>query len=107
MADKNPDNIERIKITAYEPAVGILGDPAKRNPKTRQSADHSMVYIIATLLRKAFDKIDQVKEAKDADDMWKTLMLTPLDYGKQALANETTKKLMDKIDFAHGGIEYD
>lgn len=107
MADKNPDNIERIKITAYEPAFGIIGDPAKRNPKTRQSADHSMVYIIATLLRKAFDKIEQVKEAKDVDDMWKTLMLTPLDYGKQSLNNEMTKKIMDKIDFAHGGVEYD
>ena len=45
MTDRNPDTIERIRITAYEPAFGIIGDPAKRNPKTRQSADHSMVYI--------------------------------------------------------------
>jgi 2-methylcitrate dehydratase len=29
------DNIESIKITAYEPAFGIIGDIAKRNPKTR------------------------------------------------------------------------
>lgn len=50
------DAIERIRITAYEPAFGIIGDPAKRNPKTRQSADHSMVYIISTLIRKAFEK---------------------------------------------------
>lgn len=28
-------NIESIKITAYEPAFGIIGDIAKRNPKTR------------------------------------------------------------------------
>ena len=39
------DNIQKILITAYEPAFGIIGDPAKRDPKTRQSADHSMVYI--------------------------------------------------------------
>lgn len=39
------DNIEKIKIIAYEPAFGIIGDPAKKNPTTRQSADHSMVYI--------------------------------------------------------------
>ena len=107
MAERNPDNIERIKITAYEPAFGIIGDPAKRNLKTRQSADHSMVYIVATLLRKAFDKMDQVKDAKDVDDMWKTLMLTPLDYSKSAITNETTRKFMDKIDFAHGGVDYD
>jgi 2-methylcitrate dehydratase len=31
----NHDNIERIKITSYEPAFGIIGDPAKRNPTTR------------------------------------------------------------------------
>jgi len=61
----NPDSIESIRITAYEPAFGIIGDPAKRKPTTRQSADHSMVYIIATLLRKAFDKVEQIKDDKD------------------------------------------
>lgn len=40
---------------AYEPAFGIIGDPAKRNPTTRQSADHSMVYIVSTLIRKAYE----------------------------------------------------
>lgn len=54
LAGGDIDNIESIKITAYEPAFSIIGDVAKRNPKTRQSADHSMVYIISTLLRKAF-----------------------------------------------------
>src|SRR5262249_45965636 len=33
-----PDSIASIKIVAYEPAFGIIGDPAKRDPKTRQSA---------------------------------------------------------------------
>ena len=50
----NSDNISKIKITSYEPAFSIIGDPAKRNPTTRQSADHSMVYIISSILRKAF-----------------------------------------------------
>jgi 2-methylcitrate dehydratase len=59
LTTSSADNaIESIKITAYEPAFGIIGDPAKRSPKTRQSADHSMVYIIATLLRKAFEKAE-------------------------------------------------
>lgn len=31
----NSDNIQKIKITAYEPAYGIIGDPAKMNPTTR------------------------------------------------------------------------
>jgi len=56
----NTDNIEKIKITSYEPAYGIIGDPAKKNPTTRQSADHSMAYIISSLLRKAFEKHENI-----------------------------------------------
>ena len=41
--------IARINILAYEPAYGIIGDPAKKDPTTRQSADHSMAYIVACL----------------------------------------------------------
>ena len=28
----NTDNITKIKISSYEPAYGIIGDPAKKNP---------------------------------------------------------------------------
>jgi len=31
----NPECIKNIKIIAYQPAFGIIGDPAKRSPKTR------------------------------------------------------------------------
>merc|ERR1719410_3391899 len=47
--------IEGINIVAYEPAFGIIGDPAKKDPKTRQSADHSMAFIVSRILKKAFD----------------------------------------------------
>lgn len=107
MGDKNPDNIEKIKITSYEPAYSIIGDPSKRNPKNRQSADHSMVYIIANIIRKAYNKYDKLLEKTDDDEMWKMLMLTPLDYSNTALNNPITRKIMDKIEFAHGGVEYD
>lgn len=96
--DASGSQIAKIRITAYEPAFGIIGDPAKRNPTTRQSADHSMVYIVATLLRKALS-------AKKAG--WTDLMLEPYDYAPDAIVHERTRKLMDKIEFAHGGEEYD
>ncbi len=96
--DSAGGKIANIKITAYEPAFGIIGDPAKRNPTTRQSADHSMVYIVATLLRKAL-------ESKKSG--WTQLMLEPDDYHADAINNPLTRKLMDKIEFAHGGPEYD
>jgi 2-methylcitrate dehydratase len=94
--------MKAIEIVAYEPAFGIIGDPAKKDPKTRQSADHSMAYIIATLLRKALE----AKTAGEPTD-WKSLMLGPLDYNKDAVFHTVTRSIMERIDFAHGGPDYD
>jgi 2-methylcitrate dehydratase len=102
--------IERIHITIYEPAFSIIGDPHKRDPRTRQSADHSMVYIIATLLRKALEGSGfrvQGSAGRRDTDAWKELMLTPEDYGEEALEHPITRQLMQRIDFRHGGSEYD
>lgn len=92
------EKLRKVEITIYEPAFGIIGDPAKRDPRTRQSADHSMVYIIATLLRKAL-------ETKRAG--WRELMLEPRDYNDEALLNPLTRHIMERIEFRHGGPEYD
>ncbi len=94
--------IKKVKIIAYEPAFGIIGDPAKRDPRTRQSADHSMCYIIATLLRKALGCRQMGHKPT-----WKELMLGPDDYAKDAIFNEQTRKIMARIEFEHGGEEYD
>ena len=94
----NLNSIQRVLISIYEPAFGIIGDPAKRNPRTRQSADHSMVYIIATLLRKA-------AESGKAD--WLQLMLEPADYDESAILNPQTREWMNRIEFMHGGPEFD
>lgn len=92
------ESIKKIRIVAYEPAFGIIGDPAKRDPRTRQSADHSMCYIVATLLRKAL-------ETRRVG--WKELMLSPYDYDEKSVFNTVTRTLMEKIEFTHGGPEYD
>jgi 2-methylcitrate dehydratase len=104
LLDKHPQlpadsaAIQRIRITIYEPAFSIIGDPHKRDPCTRQSADHSMVYIVATLLRKAIEQ---------GGASWQTLMLMPDDYSDVALFHPLTRELMQRIDFRHGGPEYD
>jgi len=90
--------LNKVRITIYEPAFGIIGDPAKRDPRTRQSADHSMVYIVATVLRKAY----QMKKAG-----WCELMLLPTDYNEQSLVDPLTRRIMQKIEFQHGGEAYD
>ena len=102
--------ISKITIVAYEPAFGIIGDPAKRDPKTRQSADHSMVYIVSTLLRKAIDLAASTKSSKlgHCDNCyWKSLMLMPCDYAPDAIHHAATRALMAKFEFTHGGAEYD
>ena len=96
LADES--QLKRVKIAIYEPAFHIIGDPAKRDPHTRQSADHSMVYIIATLLRKAFEQ---------RRSGWQELMLVPEDYNDQSLYHPLTRKIMERIEFVHGGPEYD
>ena len=59
-------------------------------------------------MRKAKEIPDfRTKEFKVIDDVWKTLMLEPVDYSQNALHHKTTRNLMDKMVFEHGGKAYD
>jgi len=114
--------IKEIRVVAYEPAFGIIGNPAKKDPKTRQSADHSLAYIVATLLRKALEFKARHKQLPETsahgggggggganDAVWKSLMLAPADFQEDATAifHPLARNLMQKITFEHGGPEYD
>jgi 2-methylcitrate dehydratase len=53
-----------------------------------------MVYILSTMVRKAFeDKTFHAKlsEITNLDEVWKSLFLSPFDYGHEALYNENTR----------------
>ncbi|MDO8523230.1 MAG: MmgE/PrpD family protein [bacterium] len=43
-------NIEGIDITTYEFAKSVIGDKAKRRPETKESADHSLYFVLASTL---------------------------------------------------------
>ena len=106
----DPTSVQEIKVAAYEPAFGIIGDPAKRDPKTRQSADHSMVFIISTMLRKAHELVNTEGVSffeQSNDEVWKKLMLTPYDYDLEAIHHPTTRAIMDTVVFEHGGESFD
>ncbi|MFO0831153.1 MAG: MmgE/PrpD family protein [Phycisphaerales bacterium] len=102
--DQTGDCIGKIVVRAYEPAFGIIGDPAKRDPKTRQSADHSMLYLVCSMLRTALEL--RAGGHKGAYG-WKELMLTPNDFTKGAISHPVTRALMAKMSFEHGGSDYD
>jgi 2-methylcitrate dehydratase len=90
--------IEQLTVKIYEPAYHIICDPYKWQPSTRQSADHSLPYIVGTMLRKAI-------EQQTCD--WERLMLLPADYTDQAIQHPHTHALMQQIKLEHGGPEFD
>ncbi len=98
------DRIQKIVVRAYEPAFGIIGDPHKRDPHTRQSADHSMLFLVCTKLRKALETA-KANPGKSLD--WKDLMLLPHDFNHAAINHPVTRGLMAKMTFEWGGPDYD
>ncbi|MBX3405845.1 MAG: MmgE/PrpD family protein [Phycisphaeraceae bacterium] len=105
LEDQSGDCIAKIVVKAYEPAFGIIGDPAKRDPKTRQSADHSMLYLVCTMLRRMLELRAAKPSLRTID--WTDVMLLPHDFGPSALHDALTRSLMDKMSFEWGGPEYD
>ncbi|MFO0886457.1 MAG: hypothetical protein U0894_20140 [Pirellulales bacterium] len=99
--------IESLRVRIYEPAFGIICDPHKRNPQTRQSADHSLPYIVASVLHKAMVAESRGELATTEVELWKQLMLVPDDYSDEALQNGQIRKLMAKIELEHGGEGFD
>ena len=95
---RDPAALRAIRVRIYEPAYSIIADPAKRTPTTRQSADHSLPFILARTLQKA--------AAADRPD-WDSLMLLPDDYADERLADRAIHSLIERIVIEHGGAAYD
>jgi 2-methylcitrate dehydratase len=48
--DLHPDHVEKIQIRSLARAADILSDPSKYDPRTKETADHSLPYVIAAAL---------------------------------------------------------
>ena len=48
--DLHPDEVEKIQIRSLARAADILSDSSKYDPHTRETADHSLPYVIAAAL---------------------------------------------------------
>ena len=96
------DAIQSIRVAIYEPAYSIIADPAKRAPSTRQSADHSLPYILAKTLLKA-----SAAHARGTPLGWESLMLLPDDYSDAAIRDPAIARLIERMEIEHGGPDYD
>ena len=66
-----------------------------------------MLYILSTLLRKALESENLFGDVQNMNDLWKKLILLPEDYSYEAIRNEKTRELMEKIELEYGGEEFD
>ncbi|MGA7574606.1 MAG: MmgE/PrpD family protein, partial [Terriglobales bacterium] len=48
--DLHPDQVEKIQIRSLARAADILSDPSKYDPHTKETADHSLPYVVAAAL---------------------------------------------------------
>ena len=96
------DAVRGIRVKIYEPAHSIIADPAKRTPTTRQSADHSLPFILAKTLLRA-----RAAAAAGMAPGWESLMLLPDDYSDAAIRDPAVRRLIERMVIEHGGAEYD
>jgi len=48
--DLHPDQVAKVQIRSLARAADILSDPSKYDPRSKETADHSLPYVIATAL---------------------------------------------------------
>src|SRR5271168_5339374 len=48
--DLHPDQVNKIQIRSLARAADILSDPSKYDPRSKETADHSLTYVIAAAL---------------------------------------------------------
>lgn len=48
--DLKPDQVEKVQIRSLARAADILSDPSKYDPRTKETADHSLPYVIAAAI---------------------------------------------------------
>ena len=65
--DLKPDRIARVEIRSLARAADILSDPSKYDPRTKETADHSLPYVIAAAIAERQVTPAQFAESKILD----------------------------------------
>jgi 2-methylcitrate dehydratase len=75
--DLSPDDIEEVRIRSLARAADILADPSKYDPRTKETADHSLPYVIAAAI------VDR--------------QVTPAQFSEEKIADETIRAQLNKV----------
>jgi 2-methylcitrate dehydratase len=65
--DLTPQRIQRVRIRSLARAADILADPSKYDPRSKETADHSLPYVIAAAIAERQVTPLQFTEAKIVD----------------------------------------
>jgi 2-methylcitrate dehydratase len=66
--DLQPDDVEKVHIRSLARAADILADPSKYDPRSKETADHSLPYVIAAAIAERQVTPAQFEQAKIMDE---------------------------------------
>jgi len=76
--DLQPDQVEKIQIRSLARAADILSDPSKYDPHTKETADHSLPYVIAAAV------VDR--------------QVTPVQFTMEKIMDEKIREQLKKVE---------
>ncbi len=76
--DLAPDEVEKVHIRSLARAADILADPSKYDPRTKETADHSLPYVIAAAVAER--------------------QVTPLQFTDEKIMDPMIRAQLDKVE---------
>jgi 2-methylcitrate dehydratase len=76
--DLAPDDVEKVHIRSLARAADILADPTKYDPRTKETADHSLPYVIAAAVAER--------------------QVTPLQFTDEKIMDPTIRAQLNKVE---------
>ena len=76
--DLAPEEIEKVRIRSLARAADILADPSKYDPRSKETADHSLPYVIAAAIAER--------------------NVTPAQFTPEKIADPTIRAQLDKVE---------
>src|SRR5436853_990843 len=114
--DLHPDQVEKIQIRSLARAADILSDPSKYDPHTKETADHSLPYVIAAALvdrqvtpaqftlQKIMDPIirGQLNKVEVVADPEIEKVFPALQWVSVSITTNEGKSVTDQLDYPKG-----